>query len=118
MSPATPSATPNSRIVEFAELAVPKSSSLIPSSTAVALGAKVSPIPTPAITRPGTNEEYDDAGLRDHGQPDQRAGLEHQTGHQQRAQAGPRGEQPGDRRDHHRRRGPRQRAQAGLERAE
>jgi hypothetical protein len=36
--------------VEFAELAVPKSSSPRPSSTAVALGAKVRPIPMPAIT--------------------------------------------------------------------
>ena len=48
-----PSATPNSRIVEFAELAIAKSASGSPSSTAVALGAKVRPMPTPAIASAG-----------------------------------------------------------------
>ncbi len=56
-SSATPSATPNSRIVEFAELAMAKSASGSPSRTAVALGANVRPMPMPAIASGGTNDE-------------------------------------------------------------
>ena len=51
-----PSATPNSRIVELAELAIAKSASGSPSSTAVAIGANVRPMPTPAISSGGTND--------------------------------------------------------------
>ena len=51
------------------------------------------------------------------GEPDQRGGLQDQPGDQERAQPGAAGEQPGDRGDDHRRRGPGQGAQAGLERA-
>ena len=49
-STAMPSATPNSRIVELAELAIAKSSSGSPSSTIDAPGANVSPMPTPAMS--------------------------------------------------------------------
>ena len=55
-----PSATPNSRIVEFAELAIAKSLSGRPSSTIDAPGAKTSPMPTPAMTSGTRKAEYDD----------------------------------------------------------
>src|SRR4051812_9518671 len=58
VSSAMPKATPNSRTVELDELAIAKSSSGRPWRTAVALGAKVSPMPTPAIASGTMNEVY------------------------------------------------------------
>src|SRR5262249_41130738 len=58
VSRAMPKATPTSRTVELDELAIAKSLSGSPWSTADALGAKVRPIPTPAIASGTTNEVY------------------------------------------------------------
>src|SRR5690606_18742246 len=55
VSRATPSATPISRRVALTLLAVAWSASATPASTAVATGANVRPMPTPARTNAGTS---------------------------------------------------------------